>query len=416
MNSTEFDVENVRVSKELLEAYSDVHGDSYYLLDTKKFEENFDEFLEAYRSIYPKTYIGYSYKTNYTPRLCSIVDKKGGYAEVVSEMEYDLAIRIGVLPENIIVNGPYKNKNSLEKFLLGGSLVNLDSFHEVNIVNEIAKEHPTAVLPIGIRCNFEINDSLVSRFGFDVESDTFYRAFEILSGIDNVNLKGLHCHFPNRDIESYVFRIDKMLSLTSELFSRPPEFIDIGGGYFGKMNDSLKAQFNCQVPNYSEYASVVATRIKEFYKDVNEALRPKLFLEPGSALVANTMKFVAKVVEIKKVRNKFIAMTSGSKFNIGLLSSTVNMPMQVYGTSEGQVKYKEIDISGYTCIEKDYLYIGYSGSLAKGNFVVFDNVGSYSVVFKSPFILPNVPVIEQTTGEVLKRQEKMSDIFNTFTF
>jgi len=196
--------------------------ESFYLLDTIKFEENFDYFLEAHRSIYPKTYIGYSYKTNYTPKLCSIVNKKGGYAEVVSEMEYDLVIRIGVLPENIIVNGPYKNK--------------------------------------------------------------------------------------------------------------------------------------------------------------------------------------------------VIAMTSGSKFNMGLLSSSVNMPMQVYGVSENKVKYKSIDISGYTCIEKDYLYRDYNGELAKGDFVVFDNVGSYSVVFKSPFILPNVPVIEQTTGEVLKRQEKMSDIFSTFIF
>jgi len=409
-------VKTGKVNEELLSSYSKVHGDSFYLLDTIKFEENFDEFLEAHRSIYPKTYIGYSYKTNYTPRLCSIVNKKGGYAEVVSEMEYDLAIRIGVLPENIIVNGPYKNKHTLEKFLLGGSLVNLDSFHEVKIVTEIALENPTSTLPIGIRCNFEINDSLISRFGFDVEGEEFHNAFEILRTINNVKLKGIHCHFPNRNIESYVYRMDKMLDLTSKLFSSPPEFIDMGGGYFGRMDDSLKAQFNCKVPSYTEYACVVATRIKEFYKEVDEALKPKLFLEPGSALVANTMKFIAKVVEIKKVRNKFIAMTSGSKFNMGLLSSSVNMPMQVYGVSENKVKYKSIDISGYTCIEKDYLYRDYNGELAKGDFVVFDNVGSYSVVFKSPFILPNVPVIEQTTGEVLKRQEKMSDIFSTFIF
>ncbi len=393
-------------------------GESFYLLDSKKFSENFDEFLGEFTKIYTKTNIGYSYKTNYTPKLCKIIDQKGAYAEVVSTMEYDLAIKIGVNPKNIIVNGPYKNKDALEIFLLNGSNVNIDSYREARLVQEIANQNQNTELIIGLRCNFEINDPLISRFGFDVDNEEFYRLFDELNAIENINIKGIHCHFPNRDLESYTPRVEKILELADKLFDETPEYIDVGGGYFGRVEESLQKQFSTRVPEYKEYAKVIATKFQEHYKDLKDDEKPTLLLEPGSALVGDTMQFISKVIDIKEVRGKNIAMTSGSKFNIGLLTSNVNMPMKVFSNSDTRVQYDEIDIAGFTCIESDYLYKGYSGKINIDDYLVFSNVGSYSIVFKPQFILPNVPVIEyndkDTNYEVVKRQETVEDVFSTF--
>ena len=171
------------LNNEVLENMSKVLGDAFYLLDSSKFSNNFEEFLSEFTTIYPKTNIGYSYKTNYTPKLCKLVNEMGGYAEVVSEMEYDLAIKIGVNPKMIIVNGPYKTKKALEKFVLGESIVNLDSYAEVELLKEIAQRHSSRQLKVGFRCNFEINDESISRFGFDIESDNFTRMFSQISNI-----------------------------------------------------------------------------------------------------------------------------------------------------------------------------------------------------------------------------------------
>src|SRR5438132_13864145 len=84
------------------------YGDSFYVLDVRKFEDNYRAFLAAFRAIYSNTNIAYSYKTNYTPKLCQQVNAMGAYAEVVSSMEYDLAQHIGVPPQRIIFNGPLK--------------------------------------------------------------------------------------------------------------------------------------------------------------------------------------------------------------------------------------------------------------------------------------------------------------------
>ena len=50
--------------------------------------------------------------------------------------------------------------------------------------------------------------------------------------------------------------------------------------------------------------------------------------------------------------------------------------------------------------------------------VVFGNVGSYSVVLKPPFILPNFPVIDISGDrvELIKRGEVFDDLFHTFSF
>jgi diaminopimelate decarboxylase len=53
-----------------------------------------------------------------------------------------------------------------------------------------------------------------------------------------------------------------------------------------------------------------------------------------------------------------------------------------------------------------------------GDLVVFENVGSYSVVLKPPFILPNFPIVELRGGQtrVVKRKETFDDLFCTYVF
>ena len=102
------------------------YGDAFYLLDSEQFRKNFLELKATFEEIYPNFNIAYSYKTNYTPKFCKIVNELGGYAEVVSEMEAELAIRCGVNPKRIIWNGPIKNLKKLEEYLLLGVTVNID--------------------------------------------------------------------------------------------------------------------------------------------------------------------------------------------------------------------------------------------------------------------------------------------------
>ena len=83
-----------------------------------------------------------------------------------------------------------------------------------------------------------------------------------------------------------------------------------------------------------------------------------------------------------------------------------------------QKDYKDLDMVGFTCIEGDVLYHDYCGCLAHGDAIVISNCGSYSLVMKPPFILPNFPVLDICGNgvEAIKRGEVFDDLFHTFKF
>lgn len=405
----------------LIKFLSEKYGDSFYVLDLEAFKNNYSEFLSAFRSIYPKTNIAYSYKTNYIPKLCQCVNSLGGYAEVVSSMEYGLAAKLGVSPKDIIFNGPYKTEEDIKKAVLLGSIVNLDSFYEIPILQKLDGELEDIEGRIGLRCNFDISETRVSRFGFDVESNEFRSIFKIIKELRNFKLSGLHCHYStvDRSIESFTLRTKKMIEIALQYFGKEhPEFIDVGGGFFSKMPPDLIKQFKSYVPDYKEYASAIA---EQFVGSFGGGKTPELILEPGTALTADIMKFVCKVIDIKKIRSKKIALVAGNIYDIKPTLNNKNLPVTVI-SSGGSTNREEglIDIVGNTCRENDCLFSGYTGALKKGDFIVFDNVGSYTIVLKPPFIHPSTFILTYNSDiedfEVVRNRETLSGIFSTYEF
>lgn len=403
----------MEINRTKIEQLRKEYGDAFYLLDSEQYKNNFLELRETFRKIYPNFNIAYSYKTNYTPKFCKIVNELGGYAEVVSEMELEIALRIGVKPNRIIWNGPIKNSKKLEEFLVAGGTDNIDSVEELEVVKDIVERHPDKTLNLGIRCNYEVNDGVISRFGFDVDSEGFKKVLAFVTSTPNVHLINFQCHFAKRQIKYWPARAKGMVELIDKL-GIIPERIDIGGGLFGKMEDSLKAQFSNEIPDYKAYAEAAARVFAEYFAEKD--IKPELLIEPGSAVVGDCMKFVGTVKTIKNIRGKWFATILGSQKNISMTG--VNPPMEVIAMGREQKEYENLDMVGFTCIEGDVLYHDYNGKLAHEDVVVISNCGSYSLVMKPPFILPNFPVLDicGEKTEVIKRGEVFDDLFHTFNF
>ncbi len=403
----------MEINKGIITRLQAEYGEAFYLLDSAQFRKNYAELKAAFNDIYPNWNIAYSYKTNYTPKLCKIVNELGGYAEVVSEMELEIAKRIGCKANRVIWNGPIKNVPIMEQFLLDGGTINIDCNEELEQVKEIHNRHLDVLINVGIRCNYDVNDGVVSRFGFDIDGEDFMEAVKFATNTKNVKLINFQCHFAKRQIAYWPARAKGMVDLIDRL-GIIPERIDIGGGLFGKMADSLKAQFSSEIPDYEAYAKAAAQVFADYFKDKD--VKPELLIEPGSAVVGDCMKFIGTVKTIKIVRGKWIATVLGSQKNISMTG--INPPMEVIAMGGEQKEYKDLDFVGFTCIEGDVLYHNYNGKLAHQDVIVISNCGSYSLVMKPPFILPNFPVLDISEGktEVIKRAENFDDLFHTFSF
>lgn len=405
------------LTTELLNNLSERFGNAFYLLESATFEENYKELTAAFKAYYPKFNIAYSYKTNYTPKLVQIVNRLGGFAEVVSDMEMEIALRSGVPASRIIWNGPVKNPNKVKELLLTGGTVNIDSIYEIENIRAVAEKHPDHILNLGVRCNYDVGDGVLSRFGFDVDGEDFDKVLRFIGDTPNLRLVNLQAHFAKRAPEFWTARAEGMLKTYDKVVKKyglKPERLDIGGGLYGKMPDSLRDQLKIGKITYDDYASMAAKLFAEHFKGDSDA--PYLFIEPGSAVAGDCMRFVSRIKTIKDVRGKSIATAIGSQKNVSM--SGINPPMEIVAGGEPQKQYNDLDIVGFTCIEGDVLQKNYNGKLAVGDYIVIGNCGSYSVVMKPPFILPNFAVLDLNSEnvEVIKRAETFDDLFHTFNF
>lgn len=392
---------------------SDTYGDAFYVFDRDRFVSNFNAFLSAFASHYDETRIGYSYKTNYTPVICKLVDRLGGYAEVVSAMELELAMQLGVDGSRIIYNGPYKSVESMRSALCGGAVVNLDSARDLATLQKVAREGGITGR-VGVRCNFDIGSGRVSRFGMDVEGDEFADVCEGVRNLDGVTLAGLHCHFQDRDLETFDRRMRALLDTVERTFESAPVFLDIGGGYFGCLPESLRSQYGGEVPSYEDYGRVLGELMDRKYPEGGP--RPILFTEPGTALVADTFEFITRVTGCKSAQGKEFAFVAGSIFNTSPYARVTSLPVTVLRCGDARRGRRTVDVCGYTCIETDVLSHGLDSDMAAGDFLVYGNVGSYSVGMKPPFIMPNVPILMHEDGRyrLIKRAETTDDLFRSF--
>lgn len=402
----------IDLSQEKIQEIENKYGLPVYIFHQDEFEENYLELENTFRAVYPNYRICYSYKTNYTPAICQCIKKLGGYAEVVSDMEYELALKVGYTPKKIVYNGPVKGEY-LEKHLLGGGINNIDRIEEVNRICEIAKEHPNVRISTGIRINFDIDAGYTSRFGIAIEEVP--EIIDLLNSSD-VSIGGIHCHMSRaRSLAAWKNRAATMLNLVRQCELYELEYISLGSGMYGRMDKELHEQFS-DVPTYQEYAETVLTQFAEFYKDTDR--QPIVFTEPGTTLISKYVDFLAKVEGIKTIRNKDFVLLGGSFHNLGETCQMKQLPIKIFSQEKDRVKVDKANFVGYTCLEQDIMYRNFTGEIARGDYVQFGNVGGYSIVEKPPFIMPNCAMLAVSNGEIglIKRKEKTEDIFSTFVF
>ena len=408
----------IKLSKEQIKELEKEDGLPLYIFNSDEFIDNYIEIKETFSAVYPKYEIAYSYKTNYTPAICKTVKELGGYAEVVSDMEYQLALDLGYPAEKIIFNGPAKGK-FFEKHILKNGLMNIDNWEEVLRVCNLAQNHPEQNLSVGVRVNFDISAGYISRFGIDI--DELQEVFDILE-MNDVRVEGLHCHLSRaRDLEAWRKRAEEIIKLIQKYNMSDLRYVSLGSGMYGHMDEALASQFCGHVPNYKEYAETVFGVFAAFYDTNKDYQKPIIFTEPGTTLVSKYVDFVGKVTALKSIRGKQFAFLNCSFHNLGETAQMKNLPIELFSNHNSSETLENADFVGYTCLEQDVLYRNYSGKLGVGDYVEFGNVGGYSLVDKPPFIMPNCPMIALGTSvsngkKLVKKQEMYDDIFHTFIY
>ncbi len=387
------------------------HGSPLWVLSEGTLRRKYREALRAFALRYPRVTIAYSYKTNYLSGICAALHQEGAWAEVVSGMEYEFAQRLGVPGDRIIFNGPHKTQQELERALDNNSKVNVDSYDEMYMLEEIAKAGKRQ-LEVGLRVNMELNYPPWDRFGFNVESGQAFEACKRVISSQFLRLAGLHVHVGTyiSDVAVYLQMAERLAGLCyrlqNELATRVG-YLDIGGGYASKNtlhSAWMPAEHTC--PTFDQYAEAICPALLRGPFDPKEM--PVLFLEPGRSIVDEAMFLVASVVAVKRLSSGVKGIVIDAGVNI-LPTAWWYKHDIVPGQDTGSIG-EDVNVYGPLCMQIDVIRTGINlPPLRRGDLVVIKNVGAYNFPQSMQFIhlRPAIVTIYNGKVEVLRKKESV---------
>ena len=378
------------------------YGSPLWVVSEATLRRRYKEMYRAFSLRYPKVAIAYSYKTNYLSGICSIFHQEGAWAEVVSGFEYEIALELGMPGNQIVFNGPYKTRAQLERAAKNGSMINIDSYDELYLLEEIALERSEPI-EVGVRINMDLYYTYPSwnRFGFNLESGQAFDACKRVISSEGLRLVGLHIHVGTFILDPNVYRLmaEKLISLCYRLQDEQSvslKYLDIGGGYASKNTlHSQMASGEHVNPTADQFAEAICpSLLKGPFKTQN---MPLLILEPGRALVDEGMYLLTSVVATKTfpLGNKGVVLDAG----INLLPTSqwyrhdILVARESTGLSDGGVM-EEVTLYGPLCMAIDILRTSISlPPLSKEDVLVVKNVGGYNFSQSMQFIQPRPAVV-----------------------
>lgn len=399
-----------------------------YIIHQKELDEGIALLKKALEDHWSRSVMGYSFKTNALPWVLMHMRGAGFYAEVVSEDEYNLARYMGF--EHMIYNGPVKSRNTFLDALRRGHIVNLDAERELDWLEESCLTD----VCVGLRVNFDLeavcpgetsSGTDGGRFGFSFETGALGRAMERLSAM-GVKLSGLHLHASSKTRSVNIYRaLARMAVRLIREYGLHLDYIDIGGGYFGGMDNR---------PKFPDY-------IQAIREELLAACTPEettLIVEPGTSLITPPIEYLMSVVDCKDTHAGRFVVTNGSRSDVDPLHGKCSYFHKIwYGLTEsgdecvldetalrriaeeddGADDGSDVDaidsdagntdrpsmerqvICGYTCMENDRLFaLEEQPKLQRGDVIACRKTGGYTMCLTPLFIRYFPPVYVERDG------------------
>jgi diaminopimelate decarboxylase len=349
--------------------------------------------------------------------VCSILDREGAWAEVVSSLELRIAEMIGVDPQRIIFNGPAKTNDGLLKAMeLGVRVLNVDSLSELKRVVTLVHDADLRV-NVGFRFSYPGRPPSENKFG--ITAKQILDGCRIISKEKRIHYTGLHTHIGTEttEIGKYEKAVDLLTDLASSIQRRyglQTEIIDLGGGFAFREVAPYSCKGRWSPPSFSEYASRICSKLKS--ASTGRLPQPlTLALEPGRALVGPTALLATKVIATKRVSGiKWVITDAG----LNLIPEAELNQYKIVPAVLRKGKPGRVNIAGPLCFHEDVIRYGVKMSpIKEGDILAILDVGAYSISLSWQFIKLRGGVCLLCDGkhEMVRRPETVEDVLKLDT-
>ena len=270
----------------------------------------------AYREAFPEALIYFAVKANGNLALLRILAEEGLGADVFSAGELSLVRMAGIPGEKVLFNGNSKRTEELKMALEAGVRISADSLDELLALAEVAKEMGEEA-EVAFRVNPDVSAKTHPKIATGLKTSKFgipwqdlVEVYETAMGLEGVNPVGLHCHIGSQilDTAPFVEAAARMMELAGRIVGvgGKIEMMDFGGGLGIAYTPETSA------PTPSQLASGIKPVFEEGCRRLG--ISPRMILEPGRSIVADSTIFLTRVNVVKRAHVNFVGVDAG--FNL----------------------------------------------------------------------------------------------------
>lgn len=349
---------------------------------------NINTFVKVFQSTFDNFQCFYSFKANFLPEICSIVQSEGLGAELIGLPELKLALKLHFPPDKIIVGGPYLPQELIEKCVQEKiKEIVVYNMNDLIRINSIAK-NSQMVQDICLRINTQ---KYGSKLGILLNQSNMMKLKKLINECENLKITTLLSHYSTQmnSFELFEKNVNILLDNIKILSDAgiKIENINLGGG------------FPEAVIMPENQLREVATKIKSLISNFEINLK-NIYFEPGRYFVGDAGLLTAKIIRVTDDRWIFLNIGNHicpkfAKSSIRFYNATRIEEPHKFKTSIAGIMPTDQDV-----LAKDYFF---TNNLKEGDIVVVTNIGAYNLTFSNrfPYLLPNIILVKNKTATAI---------------
>ena len=404
-------------------ALAETYGTPLYLMDEGRIRRNCRMYLQAFRSSFGGDSLPlYASKAASFKQMYRIMAQEGMGVDTVSSGEIFTALSAGFPPERMVFHGNAKTDSDIRYAVsVGVGVFVVDNEEELLALNREAgqqgiKQKVLLRITPGIDPHTydAVNTGMVdSKFGVAVETGQAKAFVAQAIGLENLLVRGVHCHVGSQVFEEDVFQrtVDIMVRFMAQIrdeLGYTLRELNLGGGYGTRYLESEKEQ---DIP---ARIAEVAQRLREQCEKHAFPL-PRVLMEPGRSIVADAGMTLYTVSSVKRIPGykSYVAVDGGMTDNprYALYGSRYT----VYHAEKDGGTEAVFDLVGRCCESGDIIQpeVHLPENTCRGDHIAVCTTGAYNYSMASNYNrIPRPPVLMLTgEGEYLAvKRESLEDL------
>jgi len=421
-------------------------GTPVYVVSEDQLRRNVHRFAAAFTEAWPDGEVRLlpSIKANFTLALRRILTLEGTGCDTFGPGELEAALRSGVRPELVSVNGSVKSQELIARAVEAGCRITLDSAREAGIVRDAARAAARrAVVRFRVRPDYSDLDEPSEFFAEEVPirdaanaykpgipTDELLELGPPLLAADELDVEGVMAHLGRHHHRAEVWT--RMAASLAETIGRlsaawgwAPRVIDVGGGFASPRDPTGRALPRGSArpadelsPPVEAYADAVCSALREGLDRWGVATGGVVLeIEPGRGLFADVGIHLATVRNVKTqatpTAHRWVELDTSEVFlPDGLIEH--NRWTVIVANRADEPPTQVADVVGMSCGFDVMVDDAGLPAVAPGDVIAFLDTGAYQDAASMNFNAlprPATALVHGDEAEVVKRAETVDDVF-----